>query len=646
MKAKMSLLCALLFINGAIHAYPLGSDCSNFNGVNGCKSGVATTNPDDWSSRRFQTPAPGDGAWTPGFQTYHSLQAYASMTYSSDRQSAEVTVRAFTKSTCTSLQYSFDGSSYVQSPTFSVDSSFRRPLKITISGSDGSTLVLEDLDFVWTAPVVDQPANYQNGQKGAIVELFGWPYDDIAKECAALGQMGYMGVKIFPPQEAVLSWDQLQNNELNPWYFIYQPVSYRLHSRWGTRNQLRDMIYTCRKHNVRVYADAVVNHMTGNGNDVFSSHRNGGSGNCNYWGAKNSSAYSPYYSQGFAYQNVSSTNQPPGMEFPAVPYGPLDFHCERSLTSWNDPFLLNNGWLEGLSDLNTESDYVRDRIAMYLTDLLSIGFSGFRMDAAKHIAPESLSAIFARLKTQMGGGDLPADFITWLEVIIGGEKDLLYCQPGPYNFGQSFAEALHKSGLSDSDVNKIKMWSSDYPKEFPICGSWVIPSERFVVQNDCHDDQFPGSSSRDMGDAGSVLVKERNVDKHRRFEESLFQRTDGSWKIRLVLSSYTFQDNAFGPPDGLSDCALCRGQYCNNCKSVPKSVAHDPTACGYTVFDSTGAWAKGVYTRVHRDLGVIRAMRGWMGLPDASNEQLGLPSHCSIQLKPSDSEHEPAVASS
>ena len=65
---------------------------------------------------------------------------------------------------------------------------------------------------------------------------------------------------------------------------------------------------------------------------------------------------------------------------------------------------------------------------------------------------------------------------------------------------------MKNSGLSESDINKIKIWESDYPKEFPICGNWVIPSERLVVENDCHDDQNPGSSSRDMGDKGSVLV--------------------------------------------------------------------------------------------------------------------------------------------
>jgi len=46
---------------------------------------------------------------------------------------------------------------------------------------------------------------------------------------------------------------------------------------------------------------------------------------------------------------------------------------------------------------------------------------------------------------------------------------------------------MSKAGLSSGDVYKVKIWSSDYPKEFPICG-WVIPAERYVIENECHDD--------------------------------------------------------------------------------------------------------------------------------------------------------------
>ena len=63
-----------------------------------------------------------------------------------------------------------------------------------------------------------------------------------------------------------------------------------------------------------------------------------------------------------------------------------------------------------------------------------------------------------------------------------------------------------------------------------------------------------------MGDTGSVLVREKNVDKHRNFNKQLFQRTDGNWQIKLVLSSYSFMNSgAMGIPDGKSDCSKCVG---------------------------------------------------------------------------------------
>jgi alpha-amylase len=98
---------------------------------------------------------------------------------------------------------------------------------------------------------------------------------------------------------------------------------------------------------------------------------------------------------------------------PAVPYGPNDFHCARSLNSWTDGFILNYGWLVNLADLNTESTYVRTRIADYFTSIISLGFSGFRIDAAKHISPKNLAAIFKIFKANMGGA-FPEDFTTYL----------------------------------------------------------------------------------------------------------------------------------------------------------------------------------------------------------------------------------------
>jgi alpha-amylase len=109
--------------------------------------------------------------------------------------------------------------------------------------------------------------------------------------------------------------------------------------------------------------------MTGGGNDV-GEHRNPAGGSCVRWGAKNSSAGSPYFTHSWTFEPNAFTNERPALEFPAVPYGPSDFHCERVMNDWSSGFSLNYGWLVGLSDLNTEGEYVQQRIADYMTDLL------------------------------------------------------------------------------------------------------------------------------------------------------------------------------------------------------------------------------------------------------------------------------------
>lgn len=119
---------------------------------------------------------------------------------------------------------------------------------------------------------------------------------------------------------------------------------------------------------------------------------------------------------------------------------------------------------------------------------MSIGFSGFRMDAAKHIGPASTAVILGLVRKKLGGS-MPADWITWLEVILGGEASLLACDGGEWSWYTNFDTKLKAAGLSDAEVAKVKIWSSDYPKEMPICGSWIIPASRFAIQNDDHDQQ-------------------------------------------------------------------------------------------------------------------------------------------------------------
>jgi alpha-amylase len=455
-----------------------------------------------------------------------------------------------------------------------------------------------------------------------------WPHADVAKECSMLAKMGYMGVKLFPAQEQIMSLEPF-SGDLNPWYFAYQPVSYRLQGRMGSRDDLRKAIQVCRSAGVRVYADAVVNHMVGGGNDANPYHHNPNAG-CTAWGIKNSSLNmnnagtapedgpSPMFTQSYVYTVGDYTGKPPSQEFPAAHLGPTDFHCERPLNAWTDPLQLNAGWLSGLTDVNTEKENVQERIADYMTDLISIGFSGFRMDAAKHIKPDDIVAILTKVRRNLGGS-MPADFITWLEILLGGESDLLMCNPNSgYNYGIYLENALYAAGWSAADVLKVKIWNSGYPKE-PQLGYCTISPTRNVVQNDDHDQQNPGSSSRDMGDQGCVLIKGCAVNDHKNFEIKLFSNPNGAssndndYPIRLVLSSYYWTGDSAGVPDGLSDCSRCTIN-CNGCRSVSQVSAYEANSCGY---DKT-------YTRAHRDISVVNAMRSWMHLNSTSSSALGL----------------------
>ncbi|CAF1547390.1 unnamed protein product, partial [Didymodactylos carnosus] len=98
-------------------------------------------------------------------------------------------------------------------------------------------------------------------QRHVAVHLFEWKWNDIAAECERfLGPKGYSGVQVSPPNEhAILDYAN------RPWYERYQPVSYKLISRSGTEEEFIDMVNRCNAVGVRIYVDAVINHMAAGG---------------------------------------------------------------------------------------------------------------------------------------------------------------------------------------------------------------------------------------------------------------------------------------------------------------------------------------------------------------------------------------------
>lgn len=187
-------------------------------------------------------------------------------------------------------------------------------------------------------PLIAVPAFAQT----TFVHLFEWQWNDIASECENfLGPKGYTAVQVSPPQKSVAG---------NFWWTRYQPVSYAIEGRSGTRAEFASMVARCKAAGVGIYVDAVINHMS--------------AGNRN---------------------------------FPEVPYGTNDFHTCTSNINYTNAWQVQNCDLVGLNDLKTESDYVRGKIAAYMNDLLSMGVAGFRIDAAKHMPSGDVANIVSRL---------------------------------------------------------------------------------------------------------------------------------------------------------------------------------------------------------------------------------------------------------
>jgi len=183
------------------------------------------------------------------------------------------------------------------------------------------------------------------------VNLFEWKYTDIAQECTRfLKPAGYSAIQISVPTEAK------QNN--SQWWERYQPASYKLEGRLGSRQELKMMVETCRTAGIAIYADVVMNHMA---------NRTG------------------IGEAGSSYQEA--------VNYPAVAYDAGDFNTKCAV---NDSSAKNvhDCWLGGdLPDLKTGNTKVRQKLGAYLKDLLSLGVAGFRIDAAKHIPASDLRAI-------------------------------------------------------------------------------------------------------------------------------------------------------------------------------------------------------------------------------------------------------------
>nr|AAF73435.1 alpha amylase [Zabrotes subfasciatus] len=350
-------------------------------------------------------------------------------------------------------------------------------------------------------------SNFQPG-RNSIVQMFEWNWGNLAKECETfLGPKGFAGIQISPPNENVVVGD-----EGRPWWERYQPLSYQLTTRSGDEGALADMIKRCNNAGVRVYADVVFNHMAAKGGSGT------GGNNCD----------------------------PSKKSYPAVPYGPDDFHPDCMINNYQDVNNVRNCQLVGLPDLDQSKQYVRDKIVGYLNHLVDLGIAGFRVDAAKHMWPADLSAIYGSVKNlnsaYFPGGSRP---LFYQEVIDYGTEPI---KKGEYTGFGRVLDFVHGGQLTNvfrgqNQLKNLQSWGT----------SWGLASgSDTVVFIDNHDTQR---------DNGRVLTyKEAKQYKM----ANAFMLAHPYAEIPKLFSGYYFNDNKQGPPGQDNICAEGSGWVCEH----------------------------------------------------------------------------------
>ena len=253
----------------------------------------------------------------------------------------------------------------------------------------------------------------------------------------------------------------------------------------GNRAAFAAMVTACHNAGLKVYADAVLNHMTGQGN------------------------------VGYAGTTFTDKYTYPGL------YGSQDFHhyptdCPNSdgqIHDYNNQTDVQKCELEQLSDLRTESSYVRGKLAGYLNDLISLGVDGFRLDAAKHINVADISAIKALLTKSV---------LLYQEVMPGGAVNPGYEGIGKvleFTYGQKLKQQFQASIANLQTFGK----------------SWGLePSASSVTFVNNHDTDRDGSTLNYKNGSTYQLA-------------NIFSLAWGYGQPQ-VYSSFTFSGNDQSPP--------------------------------------------------------------------------------------------------
>ncbi len=346
--------------------------------------------------------------------------------------------------------------------------------------------------------------------------LWEWNWPSVGRECTTvLGPAGYGGVQVAPPANSLSrtapdAETGGRGGVRHPWWEVYQPATYELDSRMGTEEQFQAMVDTCRAAGVKVYVDAVVNHMTGQGETSYT---------------------------GADYDDYTYPTEA-GAE-PGSLYDREDFHARGDgvdqcptgsgdIEDFNDERQVLRCELLSLEDLRTDVPATREKVVAYLDDLIARGVSGFRVDAAKHVGNEDLAAMLDELDDTVDGERpqwalevFPGSPGTLSQRAATGVGDVLGFD---YAYQLKNAFTSYPDGAS-GNITSLRVFGED---------AGLVPSESSLVFVQNHDTER-GDETLSYRDGATNVIANQLMLAH-------------PYGTPQVYSAFTFEEAYASPP--------------------------------------------------------------------------------------------------
>lgn len=285
------------------------------------------------------------------------------------------------------------------------------------------------------------------------VMAFQQSWNTVAAECTNIyGPSGVRYVQISPPSESVVGTE---------WWTAYQPVSYRLDSRFGTQAELASMIRSCNAAGVDVVADVELNNTTDASVSwvddqvgVAGSRYNGTYGRYPAFTSSEEDVKDGLY----RYKDNGNNHQ----------YGVAtrDFHdCATNVKHFKDvqPEEIWNCRQETRWDLNTSDAHVRAMQTDYLYRLWKLGVRGFRVSSAKFIDPKDIAALKAALVGRIGAE--AAKQLRFTQEVVYHPEEIAQIQAAQYTRNgrvEEFRYAYDLLAAFSGDAERLRTLTDGY----------------------------------------------------------------------------------------------------------------------------------------------------------------------------------------